>query len=179
MIAFFYDSWFVILKYLMPGIFLGAVYDVFRLARISRNDSEHSVKKALRKRFYHKEDSDNQTSKRQISEYTLVLIEDILFFIIVAITEILAVYHFNGGEIRVYCLLISAVGFFIYQKTLGILLIFLSRRILYLIRKTIYLIICIALTPIFFLSSRVVRLWRILLLKRKNQTQEDKPRKDV
>ena len=71
--------------------------------------------------------------------------EDILFFVIVAITEILATYHINEGEIRIYGLMISAIGFFVYQKTLGRMFIFFSKKILYLIRMIIYLILSIGM----------------------------------
>ena len=44
---FFYDSWISILKFIIPGIFLGAVYDIFRLLRISGNDKTNSAFKAI------------------------------------------------------------------------------------------------------------------------------------
>ncbi|MBR6744515.1 MAG: spore cortex biosynthesis protein YabQ [Clostridia bacterium] len=169
---FFYDSWLVILKFLIPGIFLGAVYDIFRLIRIARNDRTYNVRRAVERHFFPKTVC-NEKTKKYISEYALVLIEDILFFLIVAVTEILAIFHLNGGEIRMDCLMISVVGFFVYQKTLGRLIIFFSVKILYLIRRTIYLVVCVVLTPIFFFSKQTVKCFKLLRSKRKEKTAKD------
>ena len=154
MIAFFYDSWTLILKFLIPGIFLGAVYDIFRLLRIARSESTYSARKAIRNRFFPRTKAHGKISRLRISDAAIVFIEDIVFFLIVAVTEILAVYYINEGEIRIYCLLVSVLGFFAYQKTLGRVIVFFSKKILYFIRKIIYLIVCIVLIPSFFF-------WRI------------------
>lgn len=169
MIDFFYDSWIVILRFIIPGVFLGMIYDFFRLIRISRNDRTYSVINAIKIRFLQKSDLDNEKAQRRTSEFLIVLIEDILFFVIVAITEVLAVFHFNNGEIRIYCLSISLIGFFAYQKTLGNLMISFSKKILYLIRKTAYIIICVILTPIFFFLKQSKKLFNIHRIKKKNQ----------
>ena len=150
---FFYDSWIVILKFLIPGIFLGVVYDIFRFLRISRNDRTHSIKKALNERFFLKNTSDDKKRTISFSEPAILFIEDTLFFIIVAITEVLAFFYFNNGEIRICCLIISAVGFFAYQKTIGNLIVFFLKKTLYVIRKTLYFVACTILIPaIFFLK---------------------------
>ena len=177
MIAFFYDSWTVILKFLIPGIFLGAVYDVFRLIRISRNDQTNSVKKAIRDRYF---PNKKRNHKIKMAETVLVFIEDILFFIIVAVVHILATYHFNDGEIRIYSLMISALGFFVYQKTLGRLILFFSKKILYLIRKIIYMIVCMVLTPLFFLLRSFRKL--TVSIRRKREIRKEllaNTRKDI
>ena len=172
MIDFFYDSWLSILKFIIPGIFLGAVYDIFRLLRIARNDKTNGAFKAIGDRYF----PDRKKSTRHFPDAVLVFIEDILFFVIVAITEILATFHINEGEIRIYGLLISVIGFFAYQKTLGRMIIFFSRKILYLIRKIVYLIACLILTPVLFVL-RVSGDWR---LKRKIKKEVmNNTRKDV
>jgi hypothetical protein len=172
MIDFFYDSWISILKFFIPGVFLGAVYDIFRLLRISRNDATNSAVKAIGDRYF----PNRKRSDRKLSDTALVFMEDILFFVIVAITEILATYHINEGEIRIYGLMISAIGFFVYQKTLGRMFIFFSKKILYLIRRIIYLIACLVLTPVVFISRHLGD----LRIKRKIKKQVIKnTRKDV
>jgi hypothetical protein len=151
MIAFFYDSWIVILKFLILGIFLGAIYDIFRFSRIARNDPTYNIKQKIKKRFFPNNTSDNKkTRSKQISESIIIFIEDILFFIVVAITEILAIFHFNNGEIRICYLIISAIGFFVYQKTIGNLIIFFSKKTLHFLRKIIYIVVCIVLIPLCF-----------------------------
>jgi hypothetical protein len=171
MIAFFYDSWIVILKFLIPGIFLGTIYDFFRFSRIARNDPAYSVKQKIKDRFFPNSKSDNKkTNSKQNSESIIIFVEDVLFFIVVAITEILAIFHFNNGEIRLCYLIASAIGFFVYQKTMGKLIIFFSKKILYFIRKIIYLIVCIVLIPSFFFW-RISRKMFLKIHKRKKDGQ--------
>ena len=149
--AFFYDSWAIILKFLIPGILLGAIYDIFRFFRIARNDHTYNLKQAIQNRFSSKTDFDVK-KRTTLSESTILFVEDILFFIIVAITEILAFFHLNNGEIRFFYLLVSVVGFFVYQKTIGNLIIFFSKKTIYMIRKVLYFVSCVILIPsIFFL----------------------------
>ncbi len=162
---FFYDSCALILKFSIPGIFLSMVYDVFRLIRIGRNDRNHKVIPALRKRYF---PCANERKRKNLSENILVFIEDILFWLIAAITEILAIYHINRGEIRIYCLMISVASFFIYRNTVGKLFLFLSTKILYLLRYFLYGIGCLILSPSLFLwkiAKRIVRFFQKYLRK--------------
>ena len=156
MIHFFYDSWLMFFRFLIPGIFLGLVYDVFRIIRIGRNDQTQRLSEMLRKRFYPQKEEKKKRQKNLMRwECVLTFIEDIFFFLIVSVTEILAVYYFNDGEIRIYGLLFSAFGFFIYQKTIGRLVILLSKKILYLIRKIICFCICLILRPWFAIFKKL------------------------
>ena len=173
--AFFYDSWTLILKFLIPGIFLGAVYDIFRLFRIARSENTYSARKEIRKRFFPKSEGEGKNPRRRITDTAIVFMEDILFFLIVAVTEILAVYHINEGEIRIYCLLASALGFFTYQKTLGRLIIFFSKKILYLIRKIVYCIACAILVPAFFISRYIGKMFSAIKRKKKNKKEMIQP----
>ena len=97
----------------------------------------------------------DERKHKKMSEEWIVFTEDVLFWLIAAITEILAVYHINRGEIRIYCLMISVSGFFIYQRTFGKVFLFLSTKILYLLRYVFYGICCLVLSPSLFL-------WKIL-----------------
>ena len=175
MIAFFYDSWTLILKFLIPGIFLGAVYDIFRLLRIARSESTYSARKAIRNRFFPRTKAHGKISRLRISDAAIVFIEDIVFFLIVAVTEILAVYYINEGEIRIYCLLVSVLGFFAYQKTLGRVIVFFSKKILYLIRKIVYCIVCAILIPAFFISRHIGKMFRAIRRKKKNKKEMIQP----
>lgn len=156
---FFYDSWDVILKFLIPGVFLGAIYDIFRFCRIARNDNDYNIRKKLKNRFFIKNKADDKKVKEKHFETAIVFIEDTLFFIIAAITEILAFFHFNNGEIRICCLVVSSVGFFIYQKTLGNLIIFLSKKTLHFIKRIIHLMVYIVLIPVLFLTRNSKKLF--------------------
>ncbi len=157
MIHFFYDSCLMFFQFLIPGIFLGLVYDIFRIIRIGRNDQTQRLAETIRKRFFpQKEERKKQREKNQAKrEAVLIFFEDIFFFLIVAITEILAVYYFNDGEIRIYCLMFSAIGFLCYQKTIGRLVIALSKKILYLLKKIICFFVCLILKPWFAVSKKL------------------------
>lgn len=157
MIHFFYDSYLMVLQFLIPGIFLGLIYDIFRIIRIMRNDSTQRLSEMIRKRFFsqEKEQPKKKIKNSQKRENILIFIEDIFFFLIVAVTEILAVYYFNDGEIRIYCLLFSAIGFICYQKTVGRLVISLSKKIVYFIRKIVYCFVCLILKPWFAVSKKL------------------------
>ena len=166
--TFFYDSWDVILKFLIPGMFIGAIYDIFRFCRIARNDHAYNIRQEIKNRFFTKnEPSDTKTNEKHF-ESAIVFIEDTLFFIIAAVTEILAFFHFNNGEIRICFLIVSVAGFFVYQKTLGNLIVFFSKKILHLIRKTIYLLICIVLIPVLFILKIFKNSFRKICKKRQS-----------
>lgn len=173
--AFFYDSWAVILKFLIPGILLGAIYDLFRFFRIARNDHTYNLKQAIQNRFSSKNDSDvKKRTQKQFSESTILFVEDILFFIIVAITEILAFFHLNNGEIRICYLVVSVVGFFVYQNTIGNLIIFFSKKTLYIIRNVLYFVSCVILIPSIFFFKIFKKLFRKRYPKsRKSQSNND------
>ena len=159
MTEFFYDSCSLIMKFLVPGVFLSMVYDVFRLIRIGRNDPCHKPIVALRKKFFSYEPSSEQKQEKR-SKNTIVFIEDILFWLIAAITEILSVYYINRGEIRIYCLMISIIGFFVYQRTIGKIFLFLSTKILYLLRYAFYALGCLILSPCLFFWKIGKRIFR-------------------
>ena len=155
---FFYDSCSLILKFSIPGILLSMVYDLFRLIRIGRNDRRHSPLDAWRKRYFPCPPSDKRQRKHiNISEDILVFAEDILFCLIASFTEILAIYHINRGEIRIYCLMISVCVFFIYQKTVGKAFLILSTKILYLLRYVLYGVGCLILSPTLLFLKTVKR----------------------
>ncbi len=148
MTSFFYDSYQLILFFLAPGIFLGAIYDVFRILRIARSHSKGSVIPLLYAHFGLSRAARVQTEKRkQQIEYALVMAEDIFFCLFAAATEILLFYHLNSGVIRIYGLLLSAVGFFLYRLSLGKLVIHMAKQIIDWIRRLLYVLLLVILTP--------------------------------
>ena len=170
MTDFFYDSYLLILKFLIIGGFLGVIYDIFRFYRIARNDKTYCPIEVLKKRFHLL--SKPQRIKFQISDSAIVFLEDILFFMTVAMTETLMFFQFNGGEIRIYCLLASAIGFLVYQKTVGNLLIFLSKKILYLCRFLIYWILFLFFTPCLF-AYKIIQKFFCFLKKKSIRKKKD------
>ncbi|MBE6665376.1 MAG: hypothetical protein E7603_04010 [Ruminococcaceae bacterium] len=159
MINFFYDSYLIFLRFLIPGIFLGMIYDVFRLIRIGRNSKTIPLPEAIKNRYFpNKIKRNKKTLKKHTYPNFLVFIEDISFFLIVSVTEILATYHLNNGEIRIYCLLFSVIGFFCYQKTISLCVIFISKKMAKLFQKILFICICLVLDPIVFFIKKLKRM---------------------
>ncbi len=155
MIAFFYDSYILILFFLLPGIFLGAIYDVFRILRMARTDKGNGVLSRLYKHFGYTKPSSVPAEKRvDMLMSVLVFLEDILFCIIAALTEILLFYQMNDGVIRIYGLLLSFFGFYLYHISIGRLIIFFANRIIACSRYILYGISLIFSTPIVWLYRK-------------------------
>ena len=142
---FFYDSHQLIFSFLIPGIVLGAIYDVFRIIRFTRVNTKGNIGFQIKKHFELNTDGYVQKSKRSLN--VLIFFEDFIFCIIGTFIELLLFYHLNAGVIRIYAILISAVGFFIYQNSIGYLIIYVAQHIIYCIRYLIYYILIVVLTP--------------------------------
>ena len=174
MIHFFYDSCLMFFQFLIPGIFLGVIYDIFRIIRIARNDNPYYLLKEIKRRYFPEKENTISSLHRSKREFVWVFIEDVFFFLILAVTEILSVYYFNEGKIRVYCLFFSGIGFLCYQKTIGRLVIYLSKKIFRICRKIFCFCICLILKPVFF----IIKKWRITLqsmdlsMKKHKKTKE-------
>ena len=185
---FFYDSYLLILLFLLPGVFLGIVFDVFRILRIGRTADitvAGSFYDKIRPRGSlfggAKHFSVSKTAKT--ANTILIFIEDILFWLIAAIIEILFFFHTNGGEIRIYCLIFSALGFFLYNRTIGMLVIACAKQIIFCTRCLIYWIFYAILYPIKAiwhviqkLLSATIGRW-ISVAKAKKRWQQSEKRK--
>ncbi len=192
---FFYDSYQLILIFFLPGIFLGIVYDIFRILRIGRT-SDLSVGGAFYEKIRPRKPLFAPVSRflsahpLKAADWVLVFIEDILFWLIAAITEILLIFHTNGGEIRIYCLIASVVGFFLYHQTLGKLITFFAKQIIFLLRCLIYWTLYAIIYPVKLIANFIFRLaiWlyektihRYIVLKRekKQQAYSEKIKRDT
>lgn len=92
------------------GIMLGAVYEIFR---IRRKASRRAGKKRL--------------------DFVLTLFEDVIFCLFASVCLILATYKLYFGIPRWYSYGACALGFFLWQKTVGRLVMKLSDKIIDLI----------------------------------------------
>ena len=160
MISFFYDSCFMFIRFLIPGIFSGLIYDVFRLIRIKRNCNFDSILKIIKIRYFPEKTKNKKNILvcRQSFHNLFIFIEDVCFFLIVFLIEALTIYHLNDGEIRIYCLIFSLIGFFCYQKTIGRLIIFISIKLLYLFRRIFCFFIFLILDPIVFIIKKIKKI---------------------
>ena len=130
----------LLLYSLLVGVFLGVLWDIFRILRIMaygkalppKNlfiplpSSEKEVVKAL---------SVAHTQKFLSMAGILIFISDILFSLSAAISLILLIFHINNGEVRAVALIGAAFGFTAYYFTVGKLTVFFSERIIRLIKK--------------------------------------------
>lgn len=126
-----------VLRSFICGIFLGAVYDVFRILRIffkitscpSRSaDRLYSVDYPLIGSI-----STGNVRSKTIGS-VMLFVSDVLFSVIAAIAVVLVAFFENDGKIRVECLAITAIGFVIYYVSAGRLVMLFSAYITFAIR---------------------------------------------
>lgn len=131
------------------GIMLGVIYDVFRIRR-------KAARKAQKKRI----------------DFTLTLFEDVVFCLFATVTMILATYKLYFGIPRWYAYVSCALGFFLWQKTVGRLIMKLSDKIIDLISRLLSLIKRKLLRPIFLrikdLTKKITAKCRRHKIKRKD-----------
>ena len=141
---FFYDSYQLILFFFIPGLFLGIIYDLFRLIRSARQYSKDNIIQSI---YFHfatqKALSVPKVKRAQQMNRLMTFIEDFAFCIIAAFTEILLFYYLNGGVIRIYAITNSVIGFLVYQNTISHFITFLFKQVLHIVRRSLYYILII------------------------------------
>jgi len=162
---FFYDSYVLILKALVLGVLMGIVYDCFRVMRISRA-SEITVSggffDAIKPKKPLLKSKNGAKVAVKAANDALVFIEDLLFFIVVGASEILFFLGENDGEIRIYCIVFTIFGFFLYIKTLGRIVIYFSAKIIFFVRCLLYWLIYIIIVPVRYILAVFFKLWRAI-----------------
>ena len=151
------------------------IYDIFRLIRLKRRPGKSdSFFEIIKKRYFY------QDKKIVLQNFDVLLtfIEDICFFLIVSITEILATYYFNEGEIRIYCLIFSVIGFYCYHKTIGFLVISISKKLLYLSEKIFCFFVFLIFDPIVFIMKKLNKSYTISK-RNQNEKEQNELKKDV
>lgn len=118
------------------GIFLGAIYEVFRIRRIAfKNGSLKATK---------------------IIDTFITAFEDIIFLIFAAVTTIILSYKLNYGIPRWYSYGAAILGVILWRKTAGRLIIKLADKIIALITGAIKVIFGkIIFPPIRFVSRSI------------------------
>ncbi len=104
---------FLVFSFLL-GIVFGAIYDVFRIRR-------KAARRAGKKRL----------------DFVLTLFEDIVFCLFAAVCMILVTYKLYFGIPRWYAYASCALGFYLWQKTVGRLIMKLSDKIINLIARAL------------------------------------------
>ncbi len=152
MITAFYGKYSAFVLAFLLGIFFGAVYDVFRILRISRlpyiipNGRFYEFIKIPEKNLF----AGKKLFKGifRLSDNLMTLFEDLTFWIFISLCEILFIYHVNGGSIRVYFIICTLLGAAIYFFTVGKLTIYFSVRIIFSLRCLLYWLFYIIIYPI-------------------------------
>ena len=165
MTDFFYDNAKLLPMALALGFLLGVVYDIFRIIRISRSDPP-----VPSGGFYKKISQKSKPKMRRMKIEkarkplfcALTFFEDILFFLICALSEILFFLAFNDGAVRIYCLFFTAAGFFVYIITVGRAVMFFSSNIIFLFKCLIYWIFYIIMIPIRYISIAARKFFSLL-----------------
>ncbi len=146
----FYNSYRAFLGALCLGVFFGVLYDVFRILRVAR------VPNIIPQgRFYKKISIPNDKMHRKnikyifrLSDRALTFIEDIIFWILITLGEMLFIYHVNGGEIRIYFFLLTLLGTSLYFFTAGKVVMYFSVRIIFIVRCLLYWTFFVIIYPI-------------------------------
>ncbi len=152
MITAFYGKYSAFLLAILLGIFFGVLYDVFRILRISRlsyiipNGKFYEFIKIPEKNFLKGKKIFKSIFK--LSDNLITLFEDLAFWILASICEILFIYHINGGYVRIYFIVCTFLGTAAYFFTFGKLTIYFSVRIIYLLRCLLYWLFYIIIYPI-------------------------------
>ena len=120
---FFYDSAARVLSFVCLGVVLGAIYDFFRVLRISRKGGGN-----LSGGIY-----DRLKPKKDIKWLA---------------SEAIYIYYINDGEIRVDFFVLSLAGFMLYRISLGKVVIFLADRIIFFARCLLLRLIYIIIYPV-------------------------------
>ena len=163
MTDFFYDSAGLIIKAALLGVILGALYDVFRILRLSASST------APRGAFFEKIKPRGRLFRprkprkvRKTFKNIAVFIEDIAFFILCAAAEILFFLKENNGEIRIYCLIFTLCGFVLYHVFPGKIVIYFSSAIIFSVKCLLYWTLYIIIVPVKHILNMTKKAARIL-----------------
>lgn len=154
--GFFYDSALNVLSFLCLGVMLGAVYDFFRVLRISRKGTDD-----LSGGIYDKIKPKKSFAKPQklirLTDSTLTFTEDILFWMTVFASEAIYIYYINDGQPRTDHFILSAAGFMLYRISIGRIVVFLSRQIIFFARCLLFWSVYIIIYPVRVMQKLICR----------------------
>jgi hypothetical protein len=97
-----------------------------------------------------------------VSDKLLTFAEDIVFWIIASVAEVLFIYHINGGAVRVYFIMCTFSGAALYFFTVGKITMYFSVRIIFLLRCLLYWTFYIIIYPIRLILRFIVNVWRFI-----------------
>lgn len=129
--------------YIVCGILIGILFDLFRILRKSFKTPD-----------------------------AITYIQDIIFGILTGIFLIFILFIFNNGELRFYIFLALTIGLILYLLTISKLFIKISVKFIIVIKKIIIKILSVIIYPIKlikkFMSKKILNPFRILTINVKN-----------
>lgn len=140
-----YTVYYVLLLYSAAvGFFLGAVFDVFRIQRVSMAPSSE-LSPVRRKRRGQADGcgiplcAGDTARPLDGIRFAIIFAEDVLFFLIAAVVVTVLVYQANFGRVRWFALLGVLAGFALWYNTVGRLTMLFSEYIIYFLRTAVKL----------------------------------------
>ncbi|MBR5320257.1 MAG: spore cortex biosynthesis protein YabQ [Clostridia bacterium] len=127
------------------GFIMGILYDLFRIVKIS-------------------------ISKGKLA----TIISDILYCIFLCFALFLFCLTVNEGEIRLYLLLGSMAGFFVYYFSLGVIIFSFSEKIIAFIKAIIKSVFNIISYPFRFIFGKMRKIFNNLWAKSRKNTKNIK-----
>lgn len=133
------------------GTILGAVYDVFRIARLILGMSPGAGVsfETLYKREYPLIGRISRgNEKRKKYESVILFFQDILFMLIATALLLILFFFRNDGKFRLIVILVSVLGFVCYYISIGRLVIRFSELIVFALRLSVSYLLFALLFPI-------------------------------
>lgn len=138
---------------LLLGAVLGVIYDAFRLLRMmSRRGYDISDKYRAFISGGIKSPGMLRGKLAVLSGNTLIFVEDIVFWLTVAFSEIIFMYYFCSGQLRIFVMLFSLLGFTAYYNSIGRVVRYLGSYIIFTVKWVIYRF---AVRPALFVLKKI------------------------
>ncbi len=148
----------ILLYSVFIGVFLGIVYDVFRIRRLAfRTKPCFDTKEEYRR-----------DKLRNKFENVVIFFEDVFFALISAVVICVFIFYMNSGQVRGIALVGALFGFLLYYMTVGRLVMYFSGVIIGFIKFLTKKIYDYTLRPIkkgaiFIIRHTVIRLYLMLM----------------
>lgn len=147
------------------GLFLGAVYDCFRITRIffGVHYSRSTAKRLRTCTLPLLKPKKERPHKKGLG--ILMFFEDLLFSLLAGSSLVLLLYEQNNGKFRFLVVVFLLLGFVIYRETLGRMVMLFSEGIAFVCETALrYLFFFLGL-PIRFVCGRLARFFAKLYRK--------------
>ncbi len=109
----------ILLGAIIVGIFLGGIYDFFRIRRIAFSLNSTDIKKGIREKIGN----------------IIIFFEDVLYALICSVVVCIYVFYMNSGRFRGLAFVGFFLGFLLYYNTVGKVVMICSEQIVLFLKK--------------------------------------------